>query len=271
MVDEFVETYDAENKAVFDTVDVDGGTPNNNAHDSQDNMLAEFLEWVRLRTDLDAVENKGSSITLMTVHAAKGLEFDNVFVTGLEENVFPHQMNAYDPCGIEEERRLAYVAITRARKNLYLSSASTRKLFGNTQTNPVSRFITEIPSNLCKKSGCGSADFSGCGWERRGSRHGIAGSGTHASFTSQKDANSPYSGKSHTSSDFSDITYTNPNAGKKSAATEVFVKGDVIEHKTFGRGRVLDVKGDMLQIRFEGSNKTKKLLKDYAPIVKIKN
>src|SRR5699024_4429970 len=110
--------------------------------------LADFIEWVRLRTDLDTVAEDGRAVTLMTVHSSKGLEFDCVFVAGMEETLFPHMNSVSDAAGIEEERRLAYVAITRARKRLYLTCAYARQIFGQTSSNPVSRFIQEIPSEL---------------------------------------------------------------------------------------------------------------------------
>ncbi|WP_278981498.1 3'-5' exonuclease, partial [Adlercreutzia equolifaciens] len=142
--------------------------------------LADFIEWVRLRTDLDTVTEDGQAVTLMTVHSSKGLEFDCVWVAGMEETLFPHMNSVGDAAAVEEERRLAYVAITRARKRLCLTCAQQRQIFGQTHANPVSRFIGEIPSELRQTSGLGSAGFSGTGWEKRGSRRGIAGSGTEA-------------------------------------------------------------------------------------------
>ena len=144
----------------------------------------------------------------MTVHASKGLEFDYVFVAGMEESIFPHMNTMMDPTGVEEERRLAYVAITRARKHLCLTRASTRQLYGQTSSNPPSRFLSEIPVELTQTIGVGSAGFAGTGW-------------------------------------------------------------DAVDHKIFGRGKVVKVDGDTLHIRFAKTGATKKLLKDYAPIVKI--
>jgi DNA helicase-2/ATP-dependent DNA helicase PcrA len=89
------------------------------------------MEWLALRTDLDALDEGAEDfVTLMTVHTAKGLEFPVVFVAGLEESIFPHQNSLFEPTGLEEERRLAYVAITRARERLYLTHAHTRSLYG---------------------------------------------------------------------------------------------------------------------------------------------
>ncbi len=229
--------------------------------------LADFIEWVRLRTDLDTVAEDGHAVTLMTVHSSKGLEFDCVFVAGMEETLFPHMNSVGDAAGIEEERRLAYVAITRARKRLFLTCASQRQIFGQTSANPVSRFIQEIPSELRQSSGVGSAGFSGTGWEKRGSRRGIAGSGTEAGegrVFGRSSASGP-SGRT----DRRPEAYARPSAGKKEAAKMTFATGDAVDHKTFGRGKVTKVDGDTLYVKFAKSGQTKKLLKDYAPIVKI--
>ena len=229
--------------------------------------LADFIEWVRLRTDLDTVSEDGRAVTLMTVHSSKGLEFDCVFVAGMEETLFPHMNSVADATGIEEERRLAYVAITRARKRLYLTCASQRQIFGQTSANPVSRFIQEIPSELRQTSGVGSAGFSGTGWEKRGSRRGIAGSGAEAGegrVFGRSSASGPSGHSERRSSSFA-----RPEAGKKAAAKMTFAAGDAVDHKTFGRGKVTKVDGDTLFVKFSKTGQTKKLLKDYAPIVKI--
>ncbi|MEG0217613.1 MAG: 3'-5' exonuclease, partial [Raoultibacter sp.] len=218
-----------------------------------------------LRTDLDSVDEGGAAVTMMTVHSSKGLEFDCVFVAGMEESLFPHTNSTSDAAGVEEERRLAYVAITRARKRLYLTCATTRQIFGQTSANPTSRFITEIPSNLRQTTGLGSAGFSGTGWEKRGSRKGIAGSGTEAGGGRVFGTSSASGGSSRSS--FEPIT--RPEVGKKAAAAMTFAVGDVVDHKIFGRGNVKAIDGDTLHIHFAKSGQTKKLLKDYAPIVKL--
>ena len=244
--------------------------------------LADFLEWVRLRTDLDTMDEDGQAVTMMTVHASKGLEFDCVFVAGMEETLFPHMNSVGDAAGIEEERRLAYVAITRARKVLFLTCAYTRQIFGQTQANPVSRFIHEIPGELRQTMGVGSQGFSGTGWEKRGSRKGISGSGVEAgggrvfgrssasapggrSERERREVRTNRIGAGRSVSG----TYVRPGAEKKAAAKMTFAAGDTVDHKTFGRGKVTKVDGDTLYVRFSKSGQTKKLLKDYAPIVKI--
>lgn len=222
--------------------------------------LSDFVEWVTLRTDMDTMAEDGAAVTLMTIHSAKGLEFDCVFVAGLEESIFPHSNSSFDPQGLEEERRLAYVAITRARKRLSLTAALTRRIFGQTNANPVSRFIGEIPNELRKSIGVGSSGFSGSGWEKRGSRRGIAGSGTEAGggrvFGQSSASNAKRDARS-------------ASAGKKPAAAMSFAVNDTVDHKVFGRGTVVKVDGDTLHVKFARNNQTKKLLKDYAPIVKI--
>ncbi len=222
--------------------------------------LSDFVEWVTLRTDMDTMAEDGAAVTLMTIHSAKGLEFDCVFVAGLEESIFPHSNSSFDPQGLEEERRLAYVAITRARKRLYLTAALTRRIFGQTNANPVSRFIGEISNELRKSIGVGSSGFSGSGWEKRGSRRGIAGSGTEAGggrvFGQSSASNAKRDARS-------------ASAGKKPAAAMSFAVNDTVDHKVFGRGKVVKVDGDTLHVKFARNNQTKKLLKDYAPIVKI--
>ncbi len=231
----------------------------------QGDNLADFVEWVTLRTDMDTMDEDGKAVTMMTIHAAKGLEFDIVFVAGMEETLFPHGNSSTDAAGLEEERRLAYVAITRARKRLFLTNAFTRKIFGQTQSNPRSRFIGEIPENLRHASGMGSSGFSGSGWEKRGSRRGISGSGAEAGGGRVFGTSSASGSRNRTVTGGA----RSKDVGKKAAANMSFAVGDVVDHKVFGRGKVISVEGDTLQVRFQRTGQTKKLLKDYAPIVKV--
>ena len=231
--------------------------------------LADFIEWVRLRTDLDAAAEDGHAVTLMTVHSSKGLEFDHVFVAGMEESLFPHMNSVGDAAGIEEERRLAYVAITRARKRLCLTCAQSRQIFGQTSSNPTSRFIGEIPTELRKTSGLGSSGFSGTGWEKRGSRRGISGSGAEAGGGRVFGRSSASGSAGRSDRERADRRFSSASTGKKDAAKAVFAAGDTVDHKTFGRGTVLKVDGDTLHIKFAKTGQVKKLLKDYAPIVKV--
>lgn len=267
VVDEYTDTHDEGDAqyAAPTAVESAGETAAEPVRVLSANSLADFIEWVTLRTDLDTMSEDGTAVTLMTVHSSKGLEFDCVFVAGMEETLFPHMNSANDPNGIEEERRLAYVAITRARKKLFLTCAYSRQIFGQTSANPISRFISEIPTELRQTSGLGSSGFEGTGWEKRGSRKGIAGSGTEAGG-GRVFGQSSASGSGNRGSMGARIR---PEAGKKAAAGVAFAVGDTVDHKTFGRGKVTKVDGDSLHIRFAKTGATKKLLKDYAPIVKI--
>lgn len=267
VVDEYAQTHDDadalfEPPTVEDALEADDEPP---VRTFQANSLPDFVEWVTLRTDMDTVAEDGEAITMMTIHAAKGLEFDCVFVAGMEESLFPHGNSSQDSQGLEEERRLAYVAITRARKKLYLTNAFTRQIFGQSSANPPSRFIGEIPLELRKGIGMGSAGFSGSGWEKRGSRRGIAGSGSEAGGGRVFGQSSASGSRPRQQARLA----VKPEAQKKAAAKMAFTKGDTVDHKVFGRGTITKVDGDTLHVRFSRTGQTKKLLKDYAPIVKI--
>lgn len=112
--------------------------------------LEDFLSEIALISDLDTIREGGEAVTLMTLHAAKGLEFDTVFMTGMEEGIFPHSRTFFEPTQLEEERRLCYVGMTRARRQLFMINASSRLLYGSTQHNPPSRFLMDIPSEVCE-------------------------------------------------------------------------------------------------------------------------
>lgn len=116
--------------------------------ESADNTLAEFLESITLTSDIDEMQDEENSVTLMTLHSAKGLEFPVVFLVGMEEGIFPGYKSIGEPRELEEERRLFYVGITRAKQFLHLTCAKHRTIFGSTSYNAVSRFIKEIPDNL---------------------------------------------------------------------------------------------------------------------------
>lgn len=267
VVDEYAQTHD-DADALFEPPTAEDAPEAGNeppVRTFQANSLPDFVEWVTLRTDMDTVAEDGEAITMMTIHAAKGLEFDCVFVAGMEESLFPHGNSSQDSQGLEEERRLAYVAITRARKKLYLTNAFTRQIFGQSSANPPSRFIGEIPLELRKGIGMGSAGFSGSGWEKRGSRRGIAGSGSEAGGGRVFGQSSASGSRPRQQT----RPAVKPEAQKKAAAKMTFTKGDTVDHKVFGRGTITKVDGDTLHVRFSRTGQTKKLLKDYAPIVKI--
>jgi DNA helicase-2/ATP-dependent DNA helicase PcrA len=256
-------------------VELDDDTPK-----AGDLTLAGFMEWLALRTDLDAAGDGDAAVTLMTVHAAKGLEFDTVFVAGMEEGVFPHVTGFnVDEAKLEEERRLAYVAITRARRRLYLTYAATRRLYGDVQTNRRSRFVDEIPAEHTASVGVGSEGFDGFGYDRRGSRHGIGGAGHGVqvyggNVFGNRTRSSGGAGRGMSAAEaLPGLTASRPApaAPRTSfAAAETFAVGDRVSHKKFGMGTVTALKGDQITVHLDsGGEKT--LLKGYAPIVKIKS
>ena len=230
--------------------------------------LPAFMEWLALRSDLDSLAGQTSAVTLMTVHSAKGLEFPVVFVAGLEDGIFPHVTYNGDPASIEEERRLAYVAITRAERRLYLTHAATRRTYGSTQANPRSRFVNEIPEEHLKPVGIGSQGFSGTGWDKRGDRHGTFGSGRGQDMYGGR-----VFGSATRSSNLGAKTSVpaRPSAIRKDPgkAAEAFAPGDHVSHKTFGPGVVVAAQGDTIDVKFSRTGKVKKLMKGFAPIVKV--
>ena len=130
----------------------------------EDATLAGFLEEVALISDLDSYDQDADSVTMMTIHSAKGLEFPYVFVVGMEDGVFPGDMARYNEEDMEEERRLCYVAITRAKKELYLSSSRSRLIFGQTRRNPPSTFLSEIDPDLLDETQSPELAYSGDGF-----------------------------------------------------------------------------------------------------------
>ena len=250
--------------------DVPGSAPASLRPPVASEKLPALIEWLALRSDLDALAGQTHAVTMMTIHSAKGLEFPVVFVAGMEEGIFPHTSYEGDPAAVEEERRLAYVAITRARKKLYLTHATTRRTFGSVQANPPSRFLNEIPAADVQRVGVGSSGFAGVGWEKRGDRHGTFGSGRGSEV---------YGGNVFGSRTRSTGGSSRPSAAPRVApagprpdaarAAASFSPGDQVSHKTFGPGVVLSASGDTIEVRFTRTGKTKKLLKGFAPIVKI--
>jgi DNA helicase-2/ATP-dependent DNA helicase PcrA len=226
------------------------------AHEGTADLPA-FMEWLALRTDLDTLVEGESSVTLMTVHTAKGLEFPVVFIVGLEEMIFPHANSAFEPSGLEEERRLMYVAITRARERLYLLHAHSRSIYGSTSHNPPSRFIGDIPLETLTAVGTGSQGISGTGYAKRGDRGGSFGTGPR----STGDGGRVFGGGGQPRQSL---------RKEREEVTETFSAGDIVDHKVFGRGTVMGVNGDKLSVKFERLNQPKDLLLGYAPIVKIK-
>lgn len=229
--------------------------------------LPALIEWLALRSDLDSLAGQTHAITMMTIHSAKGLEFPVVFVAGMEEGIFPHTSYEGDPAAVEEERRLAYVAITRARKKLYLTHAATRRTYGSVQANPPSRFLNEIPAADIERTGVGSSGFTGVGWEKRGDRRGTFGSGRGSSVYGGNVFGSR-TRSTGVASRASEVAPARQAPARPSPSTS-FSAGDKVSHKTFGPGTVLSVSGDTIEVKFTRTGKTKKLLKGFAPLVKI--
>ena len=202
--------------------------------------LAGFLEEVALYTDLDRMEET-DSVLMMTLHSAKGLEFPSVFIVGMEEGVFPGMQAIYDMNEMEEERRLAYVGMTRAKRNLYLTAAASRMIFGQTNHNRISRFIEEIPDEY--------KEFFDETERRR----------QNVSYHFEEEP----SGRIRTEKTFS--------AAPQKAQGTVFGVGDRVRHKVFGGGTVLaasPMAGDtMLEIAFDTKG-TKKLMANFAKLTK---
>lgn len=226
-----------ENLEEFKTV-----TKNFEDTSEDDQSLTVFLTDLALIADIDAVDEEDpeheEKITLMTLHAAKGLEYPVVFLIGMEENVFPHSRSMFDDAEMEEERRLAYVGITRAEQELYLTHAKIRTLYGRTNMNPLSRFITEIPSELLN------------GMEKK--QETPFGSVAQSVQKPKRRAKN--------------LTQTTGAEGK------TWQPGDKADHKAWGVGTVVKVQnsGDALEldIAFPAPTGIKRLLAKYAPITK---
>ena len=259
----------------------------------------EFLEQVSLVADTDALDDDDSSVVLMTLHSAKGLEFPAVFLVGLEDGVFPHLRSVGDPDELEEERRLAYVGITRAKERLYLSHAWCRTMFGSTQYNPPSRFLDEIPAHLVESlqgsrrvlrdsAGAGSSSSSGSWGSNRGSSWGRGGYGStgpsghgygsRGSSTDDDDWSGSVigggrGGGGRTTRDEIRETAMKPAPPEPSNADQLGLKvGDDVRHGKFGEGVILAIEGSGEKteavVRFRGVGE-KRLLLNWAPLEKL--
>ena len=281
----------------------------------EDSTLSGFLEEVALIADIDSYNEETDTVTMMTMHAAKGLEFPYVFIVGMEDGVFPGDLTRYSEEDMEEERRLCYVGITRAKKELYLSSSRSRMIFGQTKRNPPSTFLQEITPEVMDETEspelAGSNGFGG-GYGTYsanvpGGRSGYSGpsrgylnneynrgfgsgfsSGGHESPNSdggrrmvQGAAFGAGYGSSQTNrhsgtpaqpagAGTSTLAGAPGGAPKKKAAG--FAPGDLVDHKVFGRGKVLKVTpvaGDsIVEIQFERVG-VKKTMANYAPLTKL--
>ena len=287
----------------------------------EDATLAGFLEEVALISDLDSYDQDADSVTMMTIHSAKGLEFPYVFVVGMEDGVFPGDMARYNEEDMEEERRLCYVAITRAKKELYLSSSRSRLIFGQTRRNPPSTFLSEIDSDLLDETQSPELAYSGGGFGAGygsystnvpGGRSGYSGAsrgylnseynarprggfggGYSSGFASGGHESPNYSGGRHNvqSTGFgtgygrsnnphhatpagagtSTLAGT-PSAMPKKKEAVSYAPGDLVEHRVFGKGKVIKatpIAGDcIVEIQFDRVG-VKKTMANYAPLKKL--
>lgn len=211
---------------------------------NDDKSLIAFLTDLALVADIDKLDEDGTpgeAITLMTLHAAKGLEFPVVFLIGMEEGVFPHSRSLMEEEEMEEERRLAYVGITRAEEELFITNAQMRTLFGRTNMNPVSRFIAEIPAELLEDVQAEQRKTVSSGFSKKTQQRAKP---TFRSMAKPTNTNN-----------------VNWNVGDKA------------EHKKWGIGTVVSVKGDNesveLDIAFPSPIGIKRLLAEFAPITKV--
>jgi DNA helicase-2/ATP-dependent DNA helicase PcrA len=231
----------------------------------------EFLEQVSLVADTDEYDEEDSAVVLMTLHAAKGLEFPAVFVLGLEDGVFPHLRALTDPEELEEERRLAYVGLTRAMERLHLSHAWARTLYGATQYNPPSRFLDEIPAHLIEEIQSEARAARGRQARRDGDRYwsGATGRWSGGSTGTRVDG---WTRRDEARERQVDAAMT-PSGPTPSGADALGLKtGDDVRHATFGDGVILGIEGsgDKAEavVHFAGLGE-KRLLLSWAPLERI--
>ena len=242
--------------------------------ENEDGTLTGFLEEVALMTDIDNYNSDAESVVMMTLHSAKGLEFPVVFIVGVEEGLFPGNQVMYDPSEIEEERRLCYVGITRAKQKLYITNARSRMIYGNTSLTRPSRFISEIPSNLLDSNlNEPQQRFYGgfSGYSERGGNAYQSRSAYSGNYGKQ-DSSASSSTKSDSSSSFLSGGFSGASKPKASDTVIDLKVGDRVEHKTFGCGLIISAKsvgGDMvLEIAFDDVG-TKKVMAKIAKLKKL--
>lgn len=216
-----------------------------------DQALERFLEEVALSSDTDEINRESEAVHVMTVHSAKGLEFPIVFILGLEEGVFPHSRSALSPQEMEEERRLMYVGLTRAKERVCLLYTEQRTIFGSTQVNPPSRFISEIPSHLIdekelKRSGM------------MGKRH------FRKSFHSFPIATK----KVGLLQDHPKPLSSDDAKERKPLVPGEVRPGDMVEHPQFGSGLIVSIAGTLATIAFKRAG-VKKMMLGVAPLTKV--
>ncbi len=214
--------------------------------------LENFLGQVALVADIDNLKEEESRVTMMTLHSAKGLEFPVVFMSGMEEGLFPHSRTLMNDSEVEEERRICYVGITRARRKLYLSNARMRTIYGRTQMFPLSRFLDEIPGHMIEK-------YTG-----RQNQHGFANSGSKSTMAPPL--------PSASSIVQSPLRAPAPKTlGQQQQSSKEWKVADRAEHSKWGMGTVVEVRGSgtgqELKIAFPGQG-IKIVLANMAPITK---
>lgn len=198
-------------------------------HVRREDSVPLFLEEIALLSDIDQKDESADTITMMTLHAAKGLEFPAVFIAGCEENIFPHSRTLFEPDQLEEERRLMYVGMTRARKRLYLSYANQRLLYGSFTMNRPSRFLREIPLDAVDPESL------------------------------------PYDFRTGSADDADEVRYT---AYDDEWSTPEYRAEDAVVHPQFGEGRIQQIEGDILTIDF-GAGNVRRFAGSIAPLRKI--
>ncbi|WP_339322501.1 DNA helicase PcrA [Paenibacillus sp. FSL W8-0194] len=247
---------------------------------NEDKSLVSFLTDLALIADIDSMndedEDQSDAVILMTMHSAKGLEFPIVFIVGMEEGVFPHSRAFLDNEELEEERRLAYVGITRAEQQLYLSCAQMRTLFGRTTANQPSRFLDEIPEELKEETGVARDRYRRGG--NIGGSYGSRGFGSSGSNFGRSNQTSSLSGSTaRATGSSSKVTVTTsapqPAASGDKSDLTTLKAGDKVAHGKWGTGTVVSVKGTgndtELQIAFPAPVGVKRLLAGFAPITRV--
>lgn len=229
--------------------------------ESEDANLSEFLEDVALISDIDSYNEDEDAVVLMTLHSAKGLEFPVVFIPGMEEGIFPGNQSMFSEEDLEEERRLAYVGITRAKKKLYLISSQQRMLYGQTSRNMPSRFLREIPSSVIDDQSVVARRSTGFTTPR-----------TAYANASRNELGHSSNNKVGSYTQSSSSAHKFGQAGNAAQKNNIdFKVGDTVCHKSFGTGTVLTITpmgGDMLlEVAFDKAG-TKKMMANYARLEK---
>lgn len=220
---------------------------------SLDQALERFLEEVALSSDTDDINRESEAVHVMTVHSAKGLEFPVVFILGLEEGIFPHSRSALSPTEMEEERRLMYVGLTRAKECIYLLYTEQRTIFGSTQVNPPSRFISEIPNHLIE--------------EKELKRSGMMGQRHFKKSFHSFPVASKKVGSLHEALQRQEKGSETEERGIPLSADDVR-PGDMVEHPSFGSGLIVSIAGTLATIAFKRAG-VKKMMLGVAPLKKI--